>query len=39
MSALVKETILYLFNANEPFNFNFVFIVIEKDISHHDLLD
>ena len=33
-----KETGLYLFlfNAYEPFNFNFVLLVIEKDVSHHD---
>ena len=24
------------FNAYEPFNFNFVILVIEKDVSHHD---
>ena len=36
VSAAADETRLYLFNANEPFNFNFVLMVIEKDVSHHD---
>ena len=36
ISAAAEETGLYLFNANETFNFNFVLMVIEKDISHHD---
>ena len=33
-SAATEETRLY--NADEPFNFNFVFLVIEKDVIHHD---
>ena len=36
ISAAAEETEPYLFNANETFNFNFVLMVIEKDISHHD---
>ena len=36
ISAVVEETRLYLFNANEPFNINFVLMVIEKDASRHD---
>ena len=31
ISAVAEVTRLYLFKANEPFNFNFVLIVIEKD--------
>ena len=36
ISAVAEETRLYLFNANEPFNFNLVLMVIEKDVSHHN---
>ena len=35
-SVVTEETRPYLFNLFEPFNFNFVLLVIEKDISHHD---
>ena len=36
ISAVNEETRLYLFIAYEPFNFNFVILVIQKDVSHHD---
>ena len=39
ISAGTEETRLYIFKAYEPFNFNFMFLVIEKDVSHHDYLD
>ena len=39
ISVLTEETKLYLFNAYEPFNCNFVLLVIEKDVSHHDKPD
>ena len=35
-SVVTEETKLYLFNAYELFSLNFVLLVIEKDISHHD---
>ena len=35
-TAFTEETIFDLFNASEPFSFNFVLTVIEKDVSHHD---
>ena len=35
-SAVTEETKLFLFNKYEPFNFNFVFLVIEKDVGNHD---
>ena len=31
-----EETKLYLFNACELFSFNFVLLVIEKDVSYPD---
>ena len=34
-SAVTEETRRYLFNAYEPFNFDFVLMVIEKYVSHH----
>ena len=34
ISAVAEETRLYL-NENEALNFNFVLLVIEKEISHH----
>ena len=37
--AVTEETRLYLFNTYEQFNFNFVLLVIEKDVSHHDYID
>ena len=33
------EIRLYLFNAYEPFSFNFVLLVIGKNVSHDDQLD
>ena len=39
ISVVTKETRLYLSNAYEPFSFNFVFVIIENDVSYHDLLD
>ena len=36
ISTVAKETRLYLFNANEPFNFDFLLMVIQKDVSHDD---
>ena len=36
ISEVAEETRLYLFNKNESLNFNFVMMVIEKDVSHHD---
>ena len=35
-SVVTEETRRYLYNAHEPFNFNFELLVIEKDVSHHD---
>ena len=35
-SVINEETRPYLSNVFEPFNFSFVLLVIEKDISHHD---
>ena len=35
ISTVTEETRLYLFNTYEPFNFNFVLLVIEEDVSHH----
>ena len=34
ISVVTEETRPYLFNAYELFSFNFVLLVIEKDISH-----
>ena len=36
ISVVTEETKLYLLNAYEPFSFNFVLLVVEKDVSHHD---
>ena len=36
ISVVTEETRLYLFNAYELFSFNFVLLVIEKDVSHPD---
>ena len=36
ISVVTEETRLYLFNAYEPVSFNFVLLVIEKDVSHYD---
>ena len=33
ISAVAEEARPYLFNTNEPFNFNFTLIVFEKDVS------
>ena len=38
ISVVAEETRSYLFNAYEPFSFNFVLLVIERDVSYHDLL-
>ena len=37
--AVPEETRLYLFNAYESFNFDFMLLVIEKDFSHHGYFD
>ena len=37
ISLVTEETRLYLFNAYELFSFNFVLLVIEKDVSHPNL--
>ena len=39
ISVVAEETRPNLFNAYEPFNFNFVLLVVERDVSYHDLLD
>ena len=36
ISVVTEETRPYLFNAYEPFSFNFVLLFIEKDVIHHD---
>ena len=36
ISVVTEETKLYLFNAYESFSFNFVLLVVEKDVRHHD---
>ena len=36
ISAVTEETRRYLLNAYEPFNFDFVLLVLKKDVSHHD---
>ena len=36
ISAVTEEARLYLFKAYEPFNFNFLLLIIEKDVNHHD---
>ena len=36
ISVVTEETKLYLLNAYEPFSFNFVLLVVEKDVRHHD---
>ena len=36
ISAVTEETRLYLFNAYKLFSFNFVLLVIEKDVSYLD---
>ena len=36
ISAVTEETILYLFNAYEPFNFDFVLLFVKKEVSHHN---
>ena len=42
ISVVAEETrpyLLNLLNAYEPFNFNFALLVIERDVSYHELLD
>ena len=36
ISVVTEKTRLYLFNAYEMFRFNFVLLVIEKEVSHPD---
>ena len=39
ISAVAEEYRFDIFNEYEPFNFNFVLLFIEKNVSHHDWLD
>ena len=36
VSGVAKGSRFDIFNEYEPFNFNFVLLFIEKDISHHN---
>ena len=36
ISAVAEESRLDMLNEYEQFNFNFVLLFIEKDVSHHD---
>ena len=36
ISTVAEESRLYIFNKYKPFNFNFVLLFIEKDVSNHD---
>ena len=37
--AAAEESRLNIFNEYEPFNFNFVLLLIKKDVSLHDQLE
>ena len=36
ISAVAEESRFDIFNEYEPFNFNFLLLFIEKDVSYHD---
>ena len=36
VSGVAEESRFDIFNKYEPFNFNFVLLFIEKDVSHYD---